>query len=281
MDYQELFQKIKRTAIITDYDAAESEVAAGKSKFGGKPHMPEGFEWPYYEGEDYEGVVKKRPLSFLAQFNLEETAEYDKDNRLPHQGMLYFFYDLETMKWGFDPKDKGCARVFYIEDTDNLKSIDFPADLNADFVIPEFALSFSAQMDLPDYEEIAEAIPEVEWDVYDEERVLYGYEGDDEDKEEVSKLLGYANLIQGDMLLECEEVCNGIYCGNVPEITDEQREKLMKGSKEWELLFQMSTVGNEDYELMFGDCGSIYFYIKKQDLQAKNFDKVWLVLQCF
>lgn len=279
MDYQKLFQEIKRTAVIIDYSPAKIELPAGKSKIGGKPHLPESFAWPYYEGEDYEGVLKNRPLSFLAQFNLEEIAEYDQDNRLPHKGMLYFFYDLCTMRWGFDPKDKGCARVFYVEDPSALQAVDFPEELETDFVLPEFEVAFTARMDLPDYEEIAEFMPDLEWDSYDEEKVLFGYEGDED--EEVSKLLGYADLIQGDMLLECEEVCNGIYCGNIPDLTEEQREKMLADSKEWELLFQMSTVGNEDYELMFGDCGSIYFYIKKQDLQKKNFDNVWLVLQCF
>ncbi|KMV74442.1 hypothetical protein FSCG_02162 [Fusobacterium vincentii 4_1_13] len=31
---------------------------------------------------------------------------------------------------------------------------------------------------------------------------------------------------------------------------------------------------------MFGDCGYIYFWIKKEDLKSKNFDNVWLILQC-
>ena len=51
-------------------------------------------------------------------------------------------------------------------------------------------------------------------------------------------------------------------------------------SKQWMLLFQMGTVESDDYELMFGDCGHIYFWIKKSDLAAKNFDNVWLILQC-
>ena len=31
---------------------------------------------------------------------------------------------------------------------------------------------------------------------------------------------------------------------------------------------------------MWGDCGCIYFWLKKQDLAAGNFDRVWLILQC-
>lgn len=29
---------------------------------------------------------------------------------------------------------------------------------------------------------------------------------------------------------------------------------------------------------MFGDCGHIYFYITKEDLAARRFDRVWLIL---
>jgi len=31
---------------------------------------------------------------------------------------------------------------------------------------------------------------------------------------------------------------------------------------------------------MWGDVGSIYFWIKQQDLAARKFDDVWLVFQC-
>lgn len=279
MDFQKLFDQIKRTAIITNYEPAEKELPAGASKFGGKPHLPEDFVWPYYEGEDFGGVTKSRPLSFLAQINLGEIGEYDKENELPHSGMLYFFYEMCTMRWGFDPKDRGCARVFYVENPGDLQPTAFPGDLEADFIVPEFALSFEQKTELPDFEELAERETDVGWDQYDEEKVLCGY-GDSED-EELSKLLGYANLIQGDMTFECAEIDRGIYCGNVPELSDEQKEQLLFDSNEWVLLFQMSTVTDGDYELMFGDCGSIYFYIKKKDLRERNFDNVWLILQCF
>lgn len=277
--YQKLFEEVKKTAIVTDYTPAEEPLPVGASKFGGKPHLPAGFTWPYYEGTDYmDEEMANRPLSFLAQFNLEEIAGFDTDRRLPRTGMLYFFYELCTMKWGFDPKDKGCARVYYVEDTKNLMPVDFPEDLAKDFIIPEFSLKFSSREDVPDYGEIAERRTDVEFDCYDEERVLYGY---DSSEEETSKLLGYADLIQSDMLFQCAEIADGIYCGGVPEFTDAQREKLMEKSKEWTLLFQMSTVQKDDFELMFGDCGSIYFYIRKQDLKEKKFDDVWLILQCF
>lgn len=279
MDYQKLFERIRRTAVITNYEPAEKELPAGRSKFGGKPYLPEGFVWPYFEGEDFGGTVKNRPLSFLAQINLDEISGYDEENELPHSGMLYFFYELCTMRWGFDPKDRGCARVFYVENMDGLQPAAFPGDLEADFILPEFALSFEKRVELPDFEELAERETDIDWDDYYEERVLCGYE--DSEDEELSKLLGYANLIQGDMTFECAEIDHGIYCGNVPEFSDEQREQILCDSNEWVLLFQMSTVAGKDYELMFGDSGSIYFYIKRKELRERNFDNVWLILQCF
>ena len=31
---------------------------------------------------------------------------------------------------------------------------------------------------------------------------------------------------------------------------------------------------------MFGDCGRIYFYIRREDLVQRRFDRVWLIQQC-
>lgn len=49
----------------------------------------------------------------------------------------------------------------------------------------------------------------------------------------------------------------------------------------WMLLFQLDIVENDDFELMFGDCGHIYFYITKEDLSERKFDNTWLILQCY
>ena len=47
------------------------------------------------------------------------------------------------------------------------------------------------------------------------------------------------------------------------------------------LLFQLDIVENDNFELMFGDCGHIYFYITKEDLSERKFDNTWLILQCY
>ena len=65
----------------------------GATRFGGKPDVPPDFVWPTYEDESYDHVVKDRPLTFLAQFNCEELAQFDKEHLLPDHGLLSFFYE--------------------------------------------------------------------------------------------------------------------------------------------------------------------------------------------
>jgi uncharacterized protein YwqG len=57
----------------------------GASKFFGTPTIP---------GEWLEDLDEE--LIFLAQIRLEDIAELDKDNVLPHTGYLYFFVDSDA-----------------------------------------------------------------------------------------------------------------------------------------------------------------------------------------
>ena len=59
-----------------------------------------------------------------------------------------------------------------------------------------------------------------------------------------------------------------------------EKDDINKASREWILLFQMASIMEDQYELMFGDVGNLYFYIRKKDLKECNFENVWLVLQC-
>jgi len=68
------------------------KLPAGSSKLFGNPDVWDGFEWPYIEenGEKYD-------LTFLCQINCTEVSALDKEGWLPQSGILYFFYDLDTM----------------------------------------------------------------------------------------------------------------------------------------------------------------------------------------
>lgn len=279
---KELEKSARNSIVLNIGGAAEKRV--GATKFGGRPDVPADFKWAYYNGLGYlDEEPKSRPLSFIAQFDLAEISKYDTDGLLPKTGLLSFFYECDTMRWGYDPKDRGCARVYYFEDVNVLSPAEFPDDLEDYFRFPEIAISARSEKSYQSYEDFLVQREKMvqEWEAFEAaEKSLGIYREDDP---ECSKLLGWANVIQGNMTRECELVAKrGYYLGNSwDEVTPRDRQETEQwANRDWLLLLQLDTVETDGFELMFGDGGRIYFYIRREDLAARNFDNVWLILQC-
>ncbi len=117
MNIIEKLESLGKNSIQLEECFSEGRWDLGASRFGGNPDVPPDFVWPTYEGEDHKNVVKERPLSFLAQFACADLAPFDKEHLLPDHGLLSFFYESNSQPWGDDPKDKGCARVYWFEDS--------------------------------------------------------------------------------------------------------------------------------------------------------------------
>lgn len=273
-ELKEKYKELLRNCIGVEIKGA----ADGKSLtyFGGAPYVPKGFKWPYFETDSIDdSAVKLRPLSFLAQFDCRDFAAYDKDNLLPHTGVLSFFYSVESNRWGFDPKDEGCSRVYWFENTDELIPAPFPADLAEDYRFPSMTIALTAADSYPDYESPGK----YDSDEYDEFfDALHADDG-----ESITKLLGWADAIQSEMEPECELIGGGYYLGNsrdnIPRETRDEAARV--GRDKWRLLLQLDTVEDGDFELMFGDGGRIYFWIRSEDLANRRFDRTWLILQCY
>lgn len=107
-----LLPEIVKNAIACSRTDAGDCDRLGISKIGGKPHLPQDFVWPYFKGENYDGEVADRPLSFVAQINLAEAAPYDKDRVLPHTGMLYFFMNLKRCAGAMIPQTAAVPACF-------------------------------------------------------------------------------------------------------------------------------------------------------------------------
>ena len=60
------------------------------SKWWGDPDMPENMQYPTMEVTE-DGETYDYPLTFICQISCEDIAKYDKEGKLPHEGMLYFF----------------------------------------------------------------------------------------------------------------------------------------------------------------------------------------------
>lgn len=275
-----VLKALRRNQISVMTRRPKKNGAATRSKFGGRPAVPAGFVWPRFEAENFDQEIANRPLSFLCQINLEDVAAYDKEKLLPRTGLLLFFYEMESMKWGSDPEDKGCSRVYYFESTSELGLADFPEDMSEDYRIKEYDLSFSATGSYPYFDELScYAEVDCSWDDYDQAVEDTGYEMDCE----CHKMLGYADPIQSEMLTDCEMISRGLHCGDAESyrtMPEDEKEDVKKAAGDWILLFQMASIEDDDYELMFDDCGNLYFYIRKQDLKEGRFDKAWLFLQC-
>ncbi|GAA0211917.1 YwqG family protein [Selenomonas dianae] len=274
------FERTQRREIVITHHPSQKKLPVGASKFYGTPDLPADFAWPYYKGTDFEGVTKNRPLAFLAQINLGEAAQYDRTGLLPKTGVLSFFYETMSMEWGFEPGHKGYARVYYFPETEQLVSTEIPAETK-EWSVGEQALTFADAVSLlSSFAYSRRSGKEVDWDTYNELRAEFGYDAAAHEDNPM-KMLGYADEIQGEMEPECELYSRDIE-GDVharrPE--EEDADPVETSVDRWVLLLQMGTVTDEDTELMYGDCGLIYFWIRKEDLAARNFDRVHLILQC-
>jgi uncharacterized protein YwqG len=279
--YNDIEPHLRNTVRLYLNPVDEDEIEIGTSKVGGKPDLPNSFGWVTETNEEVE-VEKKflfiskkskrlvtKPLSFIAQINLQEVAKLDNEDLLPKSGILYFFYSAEQEAWGFDIKDRNKFKVLYYNgDLSNLQRKDFPEGLGEDAKYKACSVVPKQEVSLPSGESDA-------YLHFNEEEMEDFYEyvlG----KESTNKLLGYADAIQGEM--ECELVTNRLYCGDPSGYNNPRAKKLEPNAKDWRLLLQIDS--NEECNMMWGDAGRPYFWIKKDDLLNKAFEKSWFSLQC-
>jgi len=93
------------------------------------------------------------------------------------------------------------------------------------------------------------------------------------------RILGHPDPIQGDMQLECQLVSHGLYAGDSSAYQHPRRKELELGALEWKLLLQLDS--DDNARMMWGDLGRLHFWIRENALTARNFDEVWMILQCY
>ena len=118
-----------------------TEDLAGKSHWWGFPDLPEAFDWPCNNDGDL--------LTFICQIDLEEVAELDVDNILPHKGMLWFFADLDYFLGDLDAPCCGTGewepdsfKVLYSEDCSDLCTHEYYWEDGESAVLPAEEMSF-------------------------------------------------------------------------------------------------------------------------------------------
>jgi len=238
------------------------------SRLGGLPVVPADFVWPQW---------KEQPLAFLGQLSMAELApSFPPDLLLARTGYLYFFYDQRQSTWGFDPEDRGSWRVIYVEgDPRDFVSAAKPVGLSEE-VSPQKHLAGIPIRTFPGWFDDSIGALKLNESLMDGyfEMASAAYGG-----KPMHQMGGVAQAVQSnDMDLQCQLVSHGIYCGDPSGYNDPRVAGLEAGASDWHLLLQIDS--DEEAGMMWGDVGILFFWIKKEDLRNRNFDAVWMVLQC-
>jgi len=259
--------------VITEQsDAVRTQL--GASKMGTNPDLPKSINWPTWTVPDdhysfagqFPITTGKRLLDCIAQINLNEINHFAGAEVLPSSGFLYFFYDMDALPGGFDPKERDSFRVIYYNGP--------TADLSLNF--EKSAGTYPLAPCKVTYEQIWLTSMQLEFENEDKEAYITFLENYSPSGQH--QLLGRPYVIQNPMELECQLVSNGVYCGGPEGYVKENVDKWGAGVDDWRLLFQVDS--DENMNVVWGDVGIVYFWIRKQDLANKNFENIWTIMQC-
>jgi uncharacterized protein YwqG len=309
-EHQAAIHQIARTMIrITAKKERESKIAIGNSKMGGDPDLPEGMEWPVYNG---------RPMSFLLQLNLADLKDFRSSKFKAKEGMLYFFCEPENWKFEegsysvvFSPKQsKFLKRIpnpashppSDNRDGDNrekynvrnyigkLVQVDKPLDIGGSY--NSASVMFSEELSLPEYRSPTVSRmfgkDEVFMGQYDEWKYQRKEKGEKKcsdaqmivDFEVFNALRGKYSDLCGDWILEgklswedCKDFTDHHMFGYCNPFQWEPA--LREGEL---LLLQIDTDDGPGW--MWGDVGKLYFWILESELLDNDFSKVQVEEQC-
>ena len=222
-------------------------------------------------------AIGQIPLAFLGQFSLREIHAVAALPGWPREGVLAFFYDAADQPWGFDPLDRGHCRILYCPEEASLLPSEFPRHLSDGSRFPKNSLHFAREWTLPPRLQLNNGGLAL-WKTNEYQELLQQLNSD-RIGETVHRLGGYPQELQGEMQLECQLVTNGIYCGSPSGYQDPRRAELEGGSPDWHLVAQFDS-DEKRLGWMWGDVGRVYFWGRRQEIEAADFSSSWAILQC-
>jgi uncharacterized protein YwqG len=220
------------------------------------PSLPDFFEWPEIDGV---------PRAFLCQLDLREIRGESIISDLPSTGILYFFFDWES--W---------LHVAYVDvSTARCTPSTPPKNLDEKARYPERFVRFAEIESYPSCDNDRINALEMNQRQIDEycDRIL-------ENEGSSHKLFGFPDPIQNDdMDLECALRFNDVW-NEGASLNDESILKEFEEQKnDWTILLELGAF--DDAELIWGDAGKLYVWIRKEDLKALRFENCQAMQQCF
>ena len=253
-----------RRAVRTSIRLTPADPAPGRSRLGGSPELPPGFEWPSWQG---------RELGFLAQIELAEVASVAPGLPLPDRGLLLFFYDLETLPSGLAADDGPSCRVVLVdadaelaEDDERAPAIHvLPVELSRELMLPSPWSFHAEQLELTAEEMEA-------WDQLRERLAqAQGVELEESvpDRIALHRLLGYQDEIGREVELDCELAAAGIDADDASAYW-ESRSEHEDAAREWLLLFQLS--GDEELDTPRDEFERLFICAREADVRVGRFE---------
>lgn len=264
-----------RPAILGLAPRKSPRAPLGVSRLGGDPDLPPDVEWPRW---------RDVPIPFVAQIDLSELPSIAGRELLPESGRLYFFHAMDcddddpipshdTGDWS------GCAPVLFSEaPTSSLKRTERPSKgLRYD----PLRLNYSVIEDAPEsthpallvlgYEE--PKLQDRYWELVKDLSPDLWPAGH-------NQILGWPSPMQNPVCQDIQGWRAGVFREGLSE-RDQQAlwRGVKKGALDWELLLQVDTQDDKN-GMIWGDCGQIYWMIRRQDLAARRFDRAGFNLQC-
>lgn len=295
--------------LVASRITSDETLPVGESRIGGTPDLPYGSEWAKRSdaatvrpswGEQYENGTFHAPLPFLAQVNLSEvTALKTPDTPLPMEGFLFVWLDSDTGAWQLRYTNVA---------TSELRSTSFPKALppeqryDAHRLVPrqETTLPYYGyhgtigsgigdNYNVPSFFDAldAEALPNLltkndaeDYNRFRRTLVLPFAEGTPE--ADRHRMLGYADVVQNPMILDAEVQTSDFPYdfGGLCLVDEPVTQSLIAQAREskWTLLLQIDSVTGAN-NMMWGDGGIHYWWIKYADLVQRDFSRVWYDFQ--
>ncbi|MFI0819899.1 YwqG family protein [Streptomyces sp. NPDC021098] len=236
--------------------AGDGEQVVGQ--FGGLPRLPHDVAWPVWEGHG--------PLGFVGVVDCGALPAGELDVPLPVDGRLAFFYygdeDDDALVDTADPDTWAGARVLHLPSS----SADAPERPAPAGITPYPAVPLTVRVgpSAPDTDSPALGGMELP-DAF--ERALWDHQSGT-----AHQIGGHPQSVQGAVEVV---VAHGALGGHGVSWEDP---RLAEEARRWVLLAQFDS--DEDADVMWGDCGALYWLIRPEDLAAGRFEQAVFTWQC-
>jgi len=245
-------------------------------QLGVVPLLPDGVDWPAWEGEG--------PLNFVASIDCGRLPAEGLDLALPDSGTLLFFYfDPEPGYFGSDytprtvgvrdPESMAGARVLYVPADVPAVERATPAEIVPYDEVPLAATSVVTGPDWfhPDFRGACRSLSDAD------RAFLEDHGNRDAFMSAVRRLVpaghqfgGHATPEQDAVELDVARVRLGVWPGEWDAVVEEGRR--------WALLAQIGSDAHAG--MMWGDAGALYWLVRPEDLAAGDFRDSSFTWQC-